>query len=88
MDITFLKRWQTSEDGLGRYSLRKYIVAVKHVDEDWENCENWKEIEIAREKYNDGTHEMFTGRDKYNLILYLKQRRIKARPRRYFGVYL
>lgn len=57
-----------SEDGLGRPELRQYIIAIKHVDDVWDNRD--PKIMAARTRYDAGEVEVVTGRDGFNLILY------------------
>lgn len=71
---------------LGRASLRKYIISVRHAD----NPCTWPlgdraAIERARHLYELGTHEMFQGRDKRGWIIqYLQARKVPTTPRKFF----
>lgn len=65
--------------GRGRPELEPYIVATKNGDEAWNN--NSSEIEVAREQYEAGTHEMTQGRDGDTIILYsIPRASIQPRP--------
>lgn len=68
---------------IGRETLRPYIVAVKQADGSWP-IHKWPEIERAQRQYDDGTHEMFQGRDGIWIILYCRPRRKAVAPRTYF----
>lgn len=67
-DIVEQGTFRSSEDGLGREELRKYIVATKHVDHPW-NQEDPAIVE-AKKAYDDGLVEVCQGRDGFNIILY------------------
>lgn len=54
--------------GRGRPELEKFIMATKNANEPWDN--NLSELRQARARYEAGTHEMCSGRDGDNIILY------------------
>lgn len=69
---------ESTYGGEGRPELRKYLVASKFVDEQWDNLDI--SILDARQKFENGTHDMATGRDGDTLLLYLIPR-AKVQPR-------
>lgn len=73
-----------SQDGLGEASLRRYIIATKHIDHPWP--EEDASILEARVKYDDGLVEICTAVDGVTCILYAIPRRRQDRGRRaYFS---
>lgn len=79
-----ISRRQAVFGGQGRPEMRKYLIASKSVDDQWDNADI--SIADARQKYERGTHEMTTGRDGDTLLLYLIPRAVvKPRPN-YFSV--
>ncbi len=68
--------------GDGRPEMRKYLVASKFVDEQWDNDD--VSIVDARQKYERGTHEMATGRDGDTLLLYSIPRAVVKPNPNYF----
>lgn len=70
--------------GKGRPELRKYLVASKFVDEQWDNTDI--SIIDARQKYEKGTHEMATGRDGDTLLLYSIPRAVVKPNPNYFSI--
>lgn len=77
IDFEYNERWKVSEDGMGKRSLRRFIVAVRHVDTGWPRKD--AKIDKAREDYDKGIVELCQGRDGFNIILYAipRKRRIK-----------
>lgn len=70
--------------GEGRPELRRYLIASKFVDEQWDNTDI--SIVDARQKYENGTHELATGRDGDMLLLYsIPRAKVQPRPN-YFSV--
>lgn len=85
MAIGERQRWVQSLDGRGPAHLRKYIVAIRHVDGDWPT-ESISKIDEHRSKYDQGRVELCSGRDGYNIILYSIPRKTVAKGRSlYFG---
>lgn len=67
---------------IGRESMRKHIVSVRHAEVPVWPAGDLDKIEKAREDYCAGTHEMCQGRDRDWFVLYLipRKRRTPARP--------
>lgn len=77
--ITKIRKVSDTTDGLGREELRQYIIATKHVEQDWNNLD--KRIQEAQFRYDRGESEVCTGRDGNTLILYEIPRRNPATRR-------
>jgi hypothetical protein len=87
-DIEVLGRWKRSQDGWGDPAIRKFAVARRHIDGMWDDRS--ERIREARNTYDNGTHEMCSGRDGLYIILYSIPRKepvLDRRPyfRRDFG---
>lgn len=67
---------------LGKESMRKHIVSIRHAEVPVWPAADLNKIEKARDSYCAGTHEMTQGRDRDWFILYLipRKRRVPARP--------
>lgn len=80
IDITINRRFVITEDGYGRYDIRRRLIARRHVDTD-----GWDEtnavIRAAKSEYDNGTVELATGRDGFWLLLYRFPRRVKDAKR-------
>lgn len=63
-----VKHTPTVYGGRGRPELEKFIVALKHVNEPWDNSS--EELRKARQRFEAGTHEMCQGRDGDTIIQY------------------
>ena len=74
--INKLRRWVQSEDRRGREDLRKYIVAIRHVEGAWPESDA---LRRARKDYDEGRVELAQGRDGLNIILYALPRRTQAK---------
>jgi hypothetical protein len=68
--------------GVGRPEMEKYTVCIKHVNEAWDNQDACAK---ARADYEAGTHELATGRDGDNLILYAIPRAVPQPRPNYFS---
>lgn len=70
-------------DGRGPATLKPYIVAVRTIEDQWDNTQ--PEIKKARKDYDDGKVELCQGRDGDNIILYAipKRRQVDRKP--FFG---
>jgi hypothetical protein len=69
---------------VGRKALRDRIVSVRHVQSGgWPDADR-AAITGARRRYDNGTHDMATGREGPWLILYSWKRRKPVKPRHYF----
>lgn len=77
------QEFNMTESGKGRPELQKYIVAIKHRDECWDNTK--PEIVEARKAYEDGIVELTSGKDGWNDILYAIPRRVRAASRPIFS---
>jgi len=77
-----LSSFEERHGGYGRPEMRQYLVARRRASE-----REWPDVTDARKAYEDGTHEMATGRDGAWLLLYLIPRRWPATGReKYFTV--
>ena len=83
IDCKYNGAFNYTEEGKGQPHLQKYIVAITNVTVSWDN--NNPDIKKARENYENGTHEMCTGRDGMNLILYSIPRKQKTYRKPYFS---
>lgn len=82
---TFLdKIWQRPA-GLGKPKLRRFIVSSRHLYERGWPVGDQAGISEARRKYDNGTHELATGREGNFLVLYCIPRRRPVPPRTYFS---
>jgi hypothetical protein len=73
------KRREALFGGQGRPELRKFLVATRTSEQQWDNDE--PDIQIARHQYEAGTHEMCTGFDGDTVLLYSIPRASPATPR-------
>jgi len=73
--VSWVRDVEVSRFKSGRDDLRKYIVASKHVDREWNNRS--PEIRKAREAYDRGEVEMCQGRDGYTIHLYAIPRKVR-----------
>ncbi|WP_419902156.1 hypothetical protein [Kiloniella sp.] len=83
LDLTVGKRYFQSKDGKGRRELRKYIIAIRHVDKLWKR-EDMAEISKHQVKYDQGEVELVQARDGFNIIQYSIPRKVVNKPRPYF----
>ena len=58
------------------FQFPKNIVSVRHVNDSEWPFEDIEAIREARQKYDQGTHEMATGREFNHFVLYLFPRRV------------
>lgn len=66
-------------DGWGKPELRHYVVARKHITEQWDNEEI--QIKTARSLFEKGTHELVNGRDgDWNLLYSIPRAVSQPRP--------
>ena len=73
---------------VGRKALRSKIVALRHCTGWWRE-EDRQAINMARKRYDAGTHFLTTGRDGQWIILYSWKRRKAVTPQPYFyGVFV
>lgn len=84
IDVTENKKYNFTKEGKGRMNLRKYIVAVRSLFDDYEWNNKDPKIAKARSDYEAGTHEMCTARDGMNLILYSIPRKKPVQRKPYF----
>lgn len=84
IDIILNKKHSLTESGLGPKSMKKYIIARRHVDDvnGWDNTD--PKIIYAREAYDKGEVEIMTGRDGNILNMYLIPRVSKTTKREHF----
>jgi len=76
---------RTRPEKLGRPSLRKHILSVRHAFEPgWPRADK-ERIERARKSYDAGWSEMFQARDGNWVIQYCVRRRKRATPRNWFA---
>lgn len=72
---------------LGQDWCRKHIIAIRHCENpEWARADE-PAIRDARAKYELGTHEILTGRDRDYFILYLVPRNKRTSARRFFQVF-
>lgn len=85
VDIKYNKRFNATEDGMGRPELQQYFVARRDIYKEgkWNNKD--PKIQKAREDYDAGIAEMVTARDGFFFILYSIPRKTKDLPRNYFS---
>lgn len=77
-------RRRTPPADLGKDSMRKYIVSIRHVDSSVWPREDQIKIDDARNMWEAGTHEMCQGRDRGWFILYLIPRKQRTGARKFF----
>jgi hypothetical protein len=81
-------RFEPTEDetgirAFGRPGMRQYVIAVKKHGAPWP-LQYRDATNVARKKYDRGTHEMCQGRTGPWTVLYLIPRLVSAEPRNYF----
>jgi hypothetical protein len=78
-------RRRTPPADVGKATLRKFMVSVRHVDSPLWPSEDEGKIEQARSDYEAGSHEMCQGRDLRGwFCLYSIPRKKRAGARKFF----
>lgn len=78
------RRTRLAPNDPGRASLRQYIVSMRHVDVPEWPVKDRNKIDRARTDYENGTHEMFQGKDRGWYILYSQPRKRRVVQRKFF----